>query len=91
MSMFPNKQHANLNPEYENSNRDRRIHSCLVCCHVREPDKERVAHGLPNYLEILKGRLENSIFTRQHKMAHKLLLSLLVNQKCTSKGSGFLF
>ena len=42
-------------------------------------------------LEILKGRLENSIFTRQHKMAHKLLLSLLVNQKCTPKGSGFLF
>ena len=47
---------------------------------VWEPDKERIAHGLP-YLEILKGWLKDSIFTRQHKMAHTLLSSLLVNQK----------
>ena len=33
----------------------------MVRRHVREPDKERVAHGLP-YLEILKGRLKDSIF-----------------------------
>ena len=32
---------------------------------------------------ILKGWLKDSIFTRQYKMAHELLSSLLVNQKCT--------
>ena len=32
---------------------------------------------------ILKGWLKDSIFTRQYKMAHELLLSLLVNQKRT--------
>ena len=36
-------------------------------------------HSLP-YLEILKGWLKDSIFTRQHKMAHELLSSLLVHQ-----------
>ena len=66
------------NPQFENSNRDRRIHSRLVRRHVWEPDKD----GLP-YLEILKGWLKDSIFTRQHKMAHELLSSLLVNQKRT--------
>ena len=62
---------------------DRRIHSRLVRRHVWEPDKKRVAHGLP-YLEILKGWLKDSIFTTQHKMAHEVLSSLLgVNQKRT--------
>ena len=42
--------------------------------------KKRVAHGLP-YSEILKGKLKDSIFTRQHKMAHELLSPLLLNQK----------
>ena len=76
------KQHATLNPEFENSSMDRMIHSCLVRRHVWEPDKERVAHSLP-YLEILKGWLKDSIFTRQHKMAHEMLSSLLVNHKHT--------
>ena len=77
-----NNMHATLNPQFENSNRDKRIHSRLVRRHVWDPDKERVAHALL-YLEILKGWLKDSIFTRQHKMAHKLLSSLLVNQKRT--------
>ena len=62
----------------ENSNRDRRIHSHLVRRHVWEPDKEGVAHGLP-YLEILKGWLKDSIFTRQHKTqtnCYRLSLSI---------------
>ena len=41
------KQHATLNPQYENSNRDMRIR--LVRRHVSEPDEERVAHGLPYF------------------------------------------
>ena len=61
-----------------NSNKDRRIHSRLVHHRVWEPDKD----GSP-YVEILKEWLKDSIFTRQHKMAHKLLSSLLVNQKRT--------
>ena len=61
-----------------NSNKDRRIHSRLVHHRVWEPDKD----GSP-YVEILKEWLKDSIFTRQHKMAHKLLSSLLVNQKHT--------
>ena len=73
-----NNWHATLNPQFENSNRDSRIHSRLVRCHVWDPDKD----GLP-YLEIVKGWLKDSIFTRQHKMAHELLSSLLVNQKRT--------
>ena len=48
------------------------------------------AHGLP-FLEILMGRLKDSIFTRQNKMAHELRLSLLVNQQHTLKRSRFLF
>ena len=46
-------------------------------------EKECVANGFP-YLEILKGWLKDSIFTRQHKMVHRLQLQcLLFNQKCT--------
>ena len=75
----------------KNSNRDGRIHSRLVRRHVWEPDKECVAYGQLSYLEILKGRLKDSIFARHLKVAHKLLLSLLVNQKRTLKSSGFLF
>ena len=70
------KQHATLNrafnPQFKNSNRDRRIHSRLVRRHVREPDKERVANGLP-YLEILKGWLKVVKGLQEvptHKMAH---------------------
>ena len=60
-----------------NSNRDRRIHSRLfIYRYVWEPDKECAAHGLP-YLEILKGWLKDSIFTRQH------------NQKWSIKNSHF--
>ena len=44
--------------------------------HVWECDNESVAHGLP-YLEILKGWKKGNIFTKQHKMAHKLQMSLL--------------
>ena len=43
-----------------------------------------LSQGLP-YLEILKGWLKDSIFTRQHKMARELLSYLLVNQKRTLK------
>ena len=39
-------------------------------------------HGLL-YLEILKGWLKDSIFSRQHKMVHEMLSSLLINQKHT--------
>ena len=39
-----------------------------------------VAHGLP-YLEILKGWLKDSIFTRKHKMAHELPSSLIKNAR----------
>ena len=50
-----NNTDANLNPQFENSNRDRRVHSRLfVRRHDWEPDEERFAHGFP-YLEILKG------------------------------------
>ena len=67
------------------SNRERKNHSRLVRRHVWEPDKERVAHGLP-YLEILKGWLKDSIFTRQHKMAPEL-----VSKTHILKSSGFWF
>ena len=57
-----NNTDATLNPQFENSNRDRRINRPLVvCCHDREPDEEHFAHGLP-YLEILKGWSKDSIF-----------------------------
>ena len=50
-----NSTDATLNPQFENSNRDRGIHSCLVVRHHDwEPDEGRFAPGLP-YLEILKG------------------------------------
>ena len=75
-------RNVNNMPQFENSNRDARIHSHLLRRHVWEPDKECFAHGLP-CLDILKGWLKDNIFTRQHKMAHEQLLSLLVNQKHT--------
>jgi len=56
-----NNTDANLNPQFENSNRDRRVHSRLfVRRHDWEPDEERLAHGFP-YLEILKGESKDSI------------------------------
>ena len=68
--------------QFENSSRDKRIHSRLVRRHFWEPDKEHVAQSLP-HLEILKGWLKDSIFTGQHKMAQEMLLSLLINHKHT--------
>ena len=66
---------------FENINRDLYEDSQLfvVRHHVWEPDKEHVAPGLP-YLQILKGWLKDSIFTRQQKMVHELQLPLLDNQ-----------
>ena len=54
-------------------------YGCNESYSLRFNSKERVAHGLP-YLEILKGWLKDSIFTRQHKMVHELPSSLLFNQ-----------
>ena len=60
----------------------------MVRCHVGEPDKGRTWFALFGNSH---GEVEGQHFTRQNKMAHELLLSLLVNQKRTLKSSGFLF
>ena len=77
---------SSLNPQFENSNRDRRIHSRVVRHHVWDSDKD----GLP-YLEIVKGWLKDSIFTRQHKMVHELLSSARQSKMHILKSSGFWF